>query len=472
MMERPQEMYDLQPAVKRRMRDAMLSVYYHSLGRQWQQQGAPAVLLPPDIRPLGLAEALDALKESPPRLEDAIWRIIRSVPVRQWADDPVENRYPEELGKYVRDGWLKEVDDLRRWYRTGANMYAAALDLLADGNVADAQSLAGMLAPGKEQRFNAAVGNVFGQFKFVTSFDQLTDKANRAVTEARAHLDKLENRVGSSVRAFVMNFADAAAFNDAGSPLTSGGSGRSGGPTGLDIKPVSTVVVQDTTSLSTTATVTTIVNGPIELVGWVVDPRSWPDSSDVITHTDYVADAFAPKDSLTEQPPRGSGHQGNRLLHETAEVSWGADDNQRGQFEVILNIGFAVTALGGQVAPGDDEPALDLTFTLGRSITSSILWDTRPGGLRIDNGFIQVHPLDRADSWLMTSRKTVKFTDRTPRSNRAGWADTGQLLNYLAPAALTWWIESEAFSMGSTRYGNDWRENQKARNNGEQAKAT
>jgi len=450
-MPRPKEMYDLTPAQKRTMREAMISVYYHSLGRQWQQQGAPAVLLPPDIRPLGLAAALDRLKQSPPRLNDAIWRIIRSVPLRQNVDDKVVNRYPKVLREYVSPEWLERVDGLRRFYRTGANMYAAALDLLVLGGVGEAESLVGMLEPGKGQNLNAAAGNVFGRLRSATRFDEMA--AANAAERAREQLATLERRVGSTTRAFVMNYAEAAAFADAGSPTAVQRAGVEAGRDGLDITPVSTVITQDTATLSTTATVTTRVEGPFELVRHVVDPQSWPISSDVITSTAYIADAFRPDVPLTTPPKRGSGHEGNLLLHETAQVSWGSNDDQQGAFDVVLNIGFTV---GDRVdRSADAGPVGDLSFTLGRSISSSILWDRRPGGLRIDNGFIQVTPLAEDDSWLMTSRKTVKFSDRTPDRNLAGWADTGQLLNYLAPAALTWWIESEAFSMGSTAYGEE-----------------
>jgi hypothetical protein len=464
-------MYDLTLAQKREMREAMLSVYYHSLGRQWQQQGAPAVLLPPDIRPLGLAAALARLSGSELRLEDAIWRIIRSVPLPQNVVDKVTNRYPKVLLEYVSPEWLKRMDELRRFYRTGANMYAAALDLLAVGDVADAKRLVGMLEPRKGQNLNSAVGDVFGPLHTATRFDEMAVPAGNAVTRARGQLAVLEKRVGSTTRAFVMNYAEAVAFTDAGSPIAAQQRVQGDGEVGLDITPVSTVVMQDTATLSTTATVTTRVKGSFELVCRVVDPRSWSISSDVITHTDYIADAFRPGVRLTEPPAIGRGHEGNKLLHETAEISWGSNDDQQGAFDVVLNIGFAVADQIDR-SSADAAPVVDLSFTLGRSISSSILWDRRPGGLRIDNGFIQVLPLAEPDSWLMTSRKTVKFTDRTPNLNRAGWADTGQLLNYLAPASLTWWIESEAFSMGSTAYGDELRHDIEARNDGEQATAT
>lgn len=457
MMPRSDKDYALSDAKKRAYREAMLSVYYHSLGRQWQQQGAPAVFLPPSIQPLGLAAALERLSESPPRLDDAIWRVIRSVPVRQSTEVHVEKRYPKALLGYLPDGWLADVDKLRRQYRTGANVYAAALDLLGDGDVDGANGLVEMLQR-KRRGIGTAAGDLFKMLKPVTGFDALVAKAKKKRTgAAQDHLAEFEATVGSPSRTFVMNFADASAFNKAGSPTAikeAGGTAAkeqeltdTGEPKALKVYPVCSVVTQDTTTLSTTATVTTVVDGPFELVAFVIDPRNWPESSDVITHTRYVTDAYNDVEQ-EDIPDYGSGFAGSRLLHEKAAISWGANDDQQGEFDVILNITFDVA-----------EPEIHLRFTLGRSISSSILWDRRPGGLRIDNGFVKVRGIG-ADSWLMTSRKTVKFADRTPNLNRAGWADTGQLLNYLAPASLTWWIESEAFSMGSTAYlGKDGHDN-------------
>ena len=50
------------------------------------------------------------------------------------------------------------------------------------------------------------------------------------------------------------------------------------------------------------------------------------------------------------------------------------------------------------------------------------------------------------DVCRVTTRKILQFSDRTPYSGATGWFDFGQLLNYLAPATLTWWLESEVYS--------------------------
>ena len=56
--------------------------------------------------------------------------------------------------------------------------------------------------------------------------------------------------------------------------------------------------------------------------------------------------------------------------------------------------------------------------------------------------------------WRVTTRKVLQFSDRAPYSNPTGGMDFGQLLNYLAPAAVTWWLETDFYSseaMGKSR---------------------
>ena len=48
--------------------------------------------------------------------------------------------------------------------------------------------------------------------------------------------------------------------------------------------------------------------------------------------------------------------------------------------------------------------------------------------------------------WRVTTRKVLRFSDRTPYSKPTGGMDFGQLLNYLAPAAVTWWLETDFYS--------------------------
>ena len=61
------------------LRAAMLSVYYESLGRQFEIAGAPSVLLPPQARTQPLEESLEVLSASPARLLAALWLLVRGV---------------------------------------------------------------------------------------------------------------------------------------------------------------------------------------------------------------------------------------------------------------------------------------------------------------------------------------------------------------------------------------------------------
>ena len=73
---------------------AMLSVYYRSLGSELESRGAPVMLVPPQVQPMPLDEALDRLQGRPDLLWDAYWRVVRSVPVEGWQNRSIERRYP------------------------------------------------------------------------------------------------------------------------------------------------------------------------------------------------------------------------------------------------------------------------------------------------------------------------------------------------------------------------------------------
>jgi hypothetical protein len=82
-----------------------------------------------------------------------------------------------------------------------------------------------------------------------------------------------------------------------------------------------------------------------------------------------------------------------------------------------------------------------------------MLWDSRPGGLLIDGGYLVARPLSMQrdggvehNHWRVTTRKVLQFSDRAPYSNPTGGMDFGQMLNYLAPAAVTWWLETDFYS--------------------------
>jgi hypothetical protein len=433
-----------------RIRFAMLSVYHHSLGRQYELRGAPVVLLPPEVRPLDLAPALDILRSRPAVLRDALWRIIRCVPVAR-RNGGIRQRYPRELLDFIDSAALELLDQRRRAYRTGAHLFTAALAACADGTWEEFEQLQSLLDEQVKKRsdgdrdISSATAATLGQAApdFLQSLTTSQDRAR--VSDQVA---KLEDEVGLSLRDFVEEFADAAAFmefNEA-QGLPSVGSER------VTVYPVSSVIRQNARTLATTATVTTVVRGDFDTLRVAVDPRNWPCGNDVVTATRFVTDPFL-RTPVAEDASLlpGDGCHGCRrtgarcrefhFLEETAVLSWGGDPSQHATFENVLS----VHPYSVRTDPG----TIDLYFSLSRSVRSRVLWDDRAGGVLLDYGYIKArHLVD--DRWRVTRRKTVKFSDRTPYANGRGWLDVGQMLNYLAPAALTYWLENDIASLEFT----------------------
>lgn len=419
------------------LRFAMLSVYYRALRIQLENRGAPAIFLPPEVRPLGLAEALDTLRQWPSRLRDAVWRLVRVVPVPRHRVGKLLPRYPRELLDVISRDQLAYLDDRRRAYREGAHLFAAALVACADEQWEPLEELQGLMrdqvenGPTEVAEFSAATETMLGQpaQEFLTTLSKAENRATAA-----SQLAKLEDEVGLSLYTFVEEFADAVAFVDFTDTfdLWSGGGGAT-------VYPVSSVIRQDSSTLTTTATVTTLVRTDFQNLCRATDPQCWPRCSDVIRATRFVQDPFTceplPRDRI---PPMGEGWSGVRLLEEWAALSWGPDPNQQGAFHNVLRANYSVR---------EDRSTADLEFSLSRSIDSRILWDERAGGIQINEGYLKVRPVTD-DRWRVTSRKVLRFSDRTPFSSGPGWLDLGQMLNYLAPGALNWWLESEMYSTG------------------------
>lgn len=418
------------------LRFAMLSVYYASLGRQFEIRGAPSVLLPPQVRPLELGDALDLLSASPSRLREALWLVVRGV---RWQGLPSirTESYPSELVRYLRPGSLEIFAQLRRQYRQDANVFAAALVACRDDFRSQFTELCGVWAKEAEKRpggFSAVTDLLIGM-PGSNYLERMIPDAEWAA--ARGELDRLESDVGLNVYDFVEELADAAAFQQFCAdyllerpPATS-----------LTVFPVSSVIRQDSRTLVTNATVTTLVRGDFDALSRVADPQRWSSSSDVIRRARYVADAFERVPLTVDQRPTvGAGFEGTRLLDEKAVLSWGKQDDQQGHFTNVLNIQHAV---GG---PEHKPQSIEVRFSLRRSIDSGVLWDRRAGGLQLNQGYLKVRPVG-PDAWRVTTRKVLRFSDRTPGVGGRDWFDFGQMLNYLAPAALTWWVESETYSL-------------------------
>jgi hypothetical protein len=417
------------------LRQAMLSVYYRSLGRQWEFRGAPAVLLPPEIEPLDLREALERLSASPSRLRHALWRLVRSVPVYRMPDHrPVARNYPGELLEFVGRDTIVALDERRRAYRDGATLFSATLESAAGERWDQARELAGLLAKhaaggSSAHDFSEAAYGPLGT-SAVGFVSGMLDGDSALIGR---RLSRLEDEIGIDTHEFVSDFADAVAFLEVLPPTAKE---QAGSP--LSVYPVSSSIRQDTFTLVTVATVTTIVQGSFTALRQAVDPRSWPVWSDVVRSTAYVDDAFA-LNLLDPQPEVGADDGTWRLLTEQAVVSWGVDPDQQGSFDNVLNSRYTAQ---------DSPEAVDLEFRLARSIRSRLLWDRRRGGILVDQGYIKVRRLT-PDRWRVTSRKVLQFSDRTPDAP-GGSYDLGQTVNYLTPAALSWWVESETYSLEPT----------------------
>lgn len=425
------------------LRFAMLSVYHATLGRQFEIRGAPSVLLPPQVRPLELGAALDLLSRSPVRLREALWLVVRGARTQRVPGEPVGS-WPAELEQHVPSGSLVQLRRLRREYRSGANVFAAALVACRDGYSQQFDALTRVLAEETGARrpgFSTVTALMLGR----TAPEYLAQVASsdQQRRRARTQLERLEGDVGLNLYDFVEELADAAAFQQFAQDYLLEPSPGAGS---LTVFPVSSVIRQDSRTLLTNATVTTLVQGDFATLCTVADPQMWSRSSDVIRVAQYVADAFDLSPVHEEAiPPVGTGFPGTRLLNEKAELSWGENDDQQGVFRNVLNIRHRVRG-------GDDDEAehsVEVRFSLHRSIESAVLWDHRAGGLQLNQGYLKIRGLGQ-NTWRVTTRKVLRFSDRTPGVGGRSWFDLGQMLNYLAPAALTWWVESETYSMSDT----------------------
>jgi hypothetical protein len=409
------------------LRGAMLSVYYDSLGRKWSSTGAPAVLLPNPVRPLSLADALTEIKDHhPDHLRDAVWRVVRSV-APPGPTGRGEARYPPALRAAVKGTELNlnVLDDRRFELRKDANLVGAALVAAAN----DTRGRASMrwLLLLSRSALNRETKRLLGK-----SARRLLGTVMWG--QGARRLKRLKDDVGLDLYQYVGDFADAVAFDLSYEPEA---------PQDMLVYPAACVVEQDTTTMITTITATALVRcADFWTIVRSTDPQCWSLHSDVVTGTRYVNGPF----DLRPAPPIrvGTGYDRShaRMLWEQVNVRWGSDGGS-GTFQNVLSI--------DEFLVEEKKQKVTVNFSLARSIDSRILWDQRPGGIQIDQGFIKVRPISKKH-WRVTSRKTLLFSNRMPNANRPGWLGIGQMLNYLAPAALSWWLESELYSASAKVY--------------------
>lgn len=424
----------MDPALRKQIRAAMLSVYHHSIGNRLELRGAPAVMLPPDAQPMPLGSALQTLAATKPRLREAIWTLARAVPAARPGDNIGRvSRYPRELVEVLDDDWvecLKTFDRRRTAYRQQAHLYAAALIAYARSDTNDAfdvirRQFAGLSKGADDFDEGTRKARAFGEFSFSDYMDRELRQASNP-DGVRRQLRALEVELGLDLGTYVQEFADAVAFVE---------SFDDDSPEDLRVFPTSSITVQDARTLQTRVTVTALVSTTdFRCVQIGMDPQCWSWCSDAFLGSRYVRGAYDLTPAATrrvgayEQKPR------THVFEEDVVISWGPDEARLGAFHNLLNV-----EVSGR------ESMIDINFDLNRSISSRILWDERPGGILVDEGYVKVRPVTR-DVWRITTRKTIRFSDRTPYAGGHGWNDFGHVLNFLAPAAIGWWVESEMYS--------------------------
>jgi hypothetical protein len=417
---------------------AMLSVYYAAPGRQFAISGAPSVFVPPEVTPLTLAAALEVLSSDAQRLEQALWLIVRNTGIRQaWS---ATRLYPSEINRYVDREAQDELDERRRTYRRGSSLFAACLTACrnADRDQFDALGTA-MSSPGirTNSGFTKLARLVFDQTpdEYLTEME-LTSKDPRRWQAARQRIGAIEAEVGVGIGEYVEQLAATAAYESFIDLLQHRGGRR---PPTMSVYPVASVITQNTDELWTSATVTTLARGDFDTLYAATEPANWHIDNDVVKESHYVADPLTLTPTQTDLGNDGTVHG---LLYEEAAITWGRGSAQQGSFTNVLNVHRRA-----QRGTRHDASFIDLGFSLCRSISSDVLWDRRRGGLMLNEGYMRVRPLG-GGRWRITSRKLLRFSDRTPYTGATGWADFGEMLNYLAPTALSWWVETETYSLG------------------------
>ena len=209
----------------------------------------------------------------------------------------------------------------------------------------------------------------------------------------------------------------------------------------------SCIVRQDTNTLTTTATVTTLApETTLDELAKLIDPLRWPKSSSVIKTTKYVARPLGPRTAKVRRQRAG---------HSTATApavrgrprELGVGRSSEGRFQ---------ERPGHRSFPRSPEGGVSLPFKLCRSIDSRIMWDSparrhahrrriprRPGRCALSETATR-NPI-RATGGSPRARCCSSATEPRTRTRRAG-CDFGQMLNYLAPAAVTWWLETDFYS--------------------------
>jgi hypothetical protein len=434
-----------------RLAAAMMSVYYHSLGSQLALQGAPAVLLPPAVRPMPLGPAIDCiLEEGDERKVQALWTLLRTVPGPPQARDKtnVDQRYPPPVHALAENlaFKLEAFEKTRGYYRWESLTFANALSAYAYGAPNAMQMLEAISEKAKarwgpiDRSFGEAVEyfEPLGGVAPDTYVETITTQGmDQSPDECRERLRTLEDDVGMSLRDLVVDLADAMAFMNVVEKSR----------VGLSLAlprayPAGAIAVQHTRTLATTVTVTSLVKADdLQQLTTVLDPVNWGLFSDAFRTVTYVvpgSHGFA-AGPVGAQWPLSANGQREALVREEVQVPSGLNP---------WSIAAVVNLLRVRLWCDPKNDTADLRFSLSRSESSRFLWDEGPGGILVDEGAVRVRPMaDRV--WRVTMRKTLRFADRTPSSGNDTPRQFGQSLNFLTPAMLIWWVQSDLYNLRS-----------------------
>jgi hypothetical protein len=427
----------------------MQSVYYHSIGRRFVSESAPAVLLP-GLDPMSLAEALQTLAAADTWMRQAIWTIARAIaplPLSS-AADPRQGieRYPRALLDVLttREGeQLAAFEQLRGGFCREAEILSSALVALAPLSDCwerfDAVQRA-YAGPGGNRRspldtalceaLNLDPADDENAFTVAKYLEEELHRSS-APQECERELRGFEREVGMGLADFMWQFADSVAFKRcfATEPPA-------------NVFPAASITVQDTGSLMTQVTVSALVADlGFEALRVAMDPQCWSDGSEAFRSTRFVEGPFdlAP---LDPPPPLGDPGPPPRMLEEDVVLLWGREDEEAGSCRNVLRMNRLDFDTAGA--------RIDVEYDLCRSVSSRMLWDVRPGGLLSDSGYSLARDVCGVPGlWRVTSHKTVLWSDRLPYASGAGH-DFGEALNYLSPALTCWWLESEMYGHGSS----------------------
>jgi hypothetical protein len=162
------------------------------------------------------------------------------------------------------------------------------------------------------------------------------------------------------------------------------------------------------------------------------------------------------------EPQPGETECWEGVLFEDVDWSWHGAPITR--FCNLLNIKFYQPEASLTNASG---PELVLEYDLRQALSSDVLGLPRPGGIEIDSGVAQVWEVAAAlqtggvlseddqrilqgidcsaGPWFfVTISKTVRFASLSPRIVSGAPLSSGELMNYLAPAILTSWMDLAA----------------------------